>query len=124
MPSAVLPNYYTVISSQGSLWSAVFTLQNDDGTPMDITGKSFEFVARPAVTNRSTPPKVQVSNTASTVQGTITVNLVASTVEVIVTASANTGWTGGVYTLWMDPGLPDATALAQGPYLLQPTATP
>lgn len=123
MPTA-LPNYYTIVSSQGSEWSATFTLQNDDGTPMNITGKSFEFVARPTAANRSSTPQVKVTDTASTAQGTITVNLAASTVEVITTAAANTGWSGGVYTLWMDPGASDATALAQGPYLLQPTAAP
>jgi hypothetical protein len=120
----VLPNYYTIISSQGSAWSAVFALQNDDGTPMDIAGKTFEFVARPAVTNRSTPPQVEVTSVTNTAQGEVNVNVTAATVEVVVNASANSGWTGGTYTLWMNPGLVDATALVQGPYLLQPTTVP
>ena len=122
--SAVLPNYYVIISSTGSSWSASFTLQNDDGTPMDISTKTFEFVARPSVDDRSTVPKISVTSTASTSQGTILVNISTSTVQVVVSATATANWSGGTYTLWMNPNLNDAEAMAQGPFTLQPTTAP
>lgn len=106
------------------MWSAKFALQNDDETPMNITGKSFTFVARPTVTNRSAPPQVEVNSAFSTAQGEINIDLLSSTIEVVVTSSANSGWSGGTFTLWMNPNLADATALVQGPYLLQPTTIP
>jgi hypothetical protein len=114
-----LPNYYEIIAAQNSQFPISVQLQNDDGTLMDITGKTFEFVVRTKIDNESTTPLIRVGQTPNA-QGYITVNTTTSTVQVVVYATANTS-AGGYYTLWMDPNLSDQTALVQGPYNIQPT---
>lgn len=122
---ALLPNNYTIVTAADSQWSGVFTVQNDDGTNADLTNKTFEMVIR----NRLGDVGVilaSVTSTASTVDGTIIVNLQNSTLQVILTpTAANTVTSGGApYTLWMDPALPDATALVTGIIYVNPVATP
>ena len=90
---------------------------NDNGTLMNITNKTFEFVIRtdPIQTSVSTPV-ASVSSVSSTASGFITVNTGTSTVLVTVSPSAMSNLTqqGYVYTLWMDQNLPDAAALVSG----------
>lgn len=130
--TALLPTNYTVITASGSQWTSVVTVYNDDGSLADLTGKSFEFVVRNAT---SPNPNVigsigavvfSVNNTSSTANGTINVTVSSSQVQVIVTATAVNLLTqgGGVYTLWMDPSLADATALVTGQFLTQPVPAP
>jgi hypothetical protein len=121
--SVTMPNTYTVVSSRNSAWSCSFQILDDDKVPADLLGKTFTFVARVSVKDQTTPPPIEVTSTASTAQGTITVDLDTATLLVIVNKSA-TNWSGGVFTLWMNAGLSDQVALVQGPFLLQPTATP
>jgi hypothetical protein len=91
---------------------------------MDISTKSFLFVARPSTDDKATIPKIEVTDAAGTSQGTIFVDLDTSTVLVALSATATANWSGGSFTLWMNAGLNDAEALVQGPFLLQPTTTP
>ncbi len=118
-----MPNLYAIVGSQGSEWTGSFQIQNDDGTLADLTTKTVTFVARYSANDKASPPPVEVTSVASTSQGVITVDLTTSTVQVFVSATA-TNWPGGTYALWMNPGLNDAEALAQGPFLLQETPTP
>lgn len=119
----LLPNAYTINTAAGSQWSASFTIQNDDGTLTDITNKTFEFVVR----NRLKTPGVvlfSVNSVSTNAYGGIVVNLVTSTVSVVVTPAATSlvEEGGGPYTLWMDPNLSDATALVVGTFYTQPVA--
>lgn len=124
-----LPTDYTVITASGSQWTAVVTVFNDDNTLANITGKSFEFVVRTSTAQINGPdgPVVfLVNNTTSTANGTILVNTTLSQVQIIVNAVAVNLLTqgGGLYTLWMDPTLADATALMTGQFLVRTVAAP
>lgn len=122
--TALLPNNYTIVTAQASQWSAVFTVYNEDGTLANLTGKIFELVVRATA---STPSVLfSVTSTASTANGTVTVDTAASAVTVIVNPAATALLTGGGgnYTLWMDQGLSDATALVTGVFLAQAVPAP
>ena len=124
-----LPTNFTVLTASGSQWSAVVTITNSDGTLANITGKVFEFVVRTSTAQINGPDGAavfSVNSTSSTANGTITVNTVLSQVQIIVNAVAVNLLTqgGGLYTLWMDPNLSDATALLTGQFLIQTVAAP
>lgn len=121
----LLPNNYTVVVAANSQWSLSFTIQNDDGTLADITNKTFEFVVRDRL-NRAGKVLFAVNSTASTAYGTITVDTLTATVQVILspTATGSIPEGGGPYTLWMDQNLSDATALVTGTFYANPVANP
>lgn len=121
----LLPNNYTIVTALGSQWSAIFTIYNDDGTLADLTNKIFELVVRDRLGN-SSRVTFSVNSTASTTYGTIVPNLVNSTIQVIVTPAATNLIVegGGPYTIWMDQGLSDATALVTGVFFANPVANP
>jgi hypothetical protein len=108
-------------ATSGSQWVTSFTLQNDDGTLMDITSKTFEFVVRASATDTSPTPLVKVTSTGATSQGSVTVTTAGSTVQVVLapTATAGIPATGAWHSLWMDPGLSDATVVLSGPFFCQ-----
>lgn len=114
----VLPNQVQANAAAGGQWTETYTLQNNDGTLMNLTGKSFEFVVRPSVTDTTEPAKVAVNSTAANAQGYITVTANTSTVQVVLspTATALLGKSAYPYALWMDPGLPDATPVVAGTF--------
>lgn len=121
---AILPNNYVISTAAGSRFSITFTVYEDDNTTLaNIVGKSFEFVVRDRL---GQPGRVtfSVNNTTSTASGTIVVNTTTSVVQVIVNAVATALVTegGGPYTLWMDPGAADATALVVGTFFASPVA--
>jgi hypothetical protein len=110
---------------QGSQWSQSFQLTNDDGSLQDLTGKTFTFTLR--TSPRATSAAVQVTSTASTASGYITVILATSTVQVVLTSAATlTLAAGDVYScaLWEDQNLSDQTALVVGNFYVQPVAVP
>lgn len=121
---AYLPNTVDVTSPQASAWSYTYGLQNSDGTPMNIIGKTFEFAIRRAVTDTGTP--VLMVNQTLTQNGQIIVNTTASTVQVNLTATGTATLVhgGGVYTLWMNPGQSDATALVVGTFYAPQVVAP
>lgn len=123
--AVLLPNNYTVVTALGSQWSALFTIYNDDGTLADLTNKIFELVVRDRL-GRSSRVTFTVNSTASTTYGTIIPNITNSTIQVIVTPAATSLVVegGGPYTLWMDQGLSDATALVTGTFFANPVANP
>lgn len=112
-----LPNQFNAQAVAGSVWDTNYQLQNDDGTPMSITGKSFEFVIRQAVTDTGSP-LVSVNSGGPTSMGSITVDTAASSVLVSLTPAATTllGQGARPYALWMDPGLTTATDLVIGTF--------
>lgn len=121
----LLPNNYTAVASSGSSWSVTFTVQNEDGTPVDITNKTFEFVVRNRLTTVGTV-LFSVSSTATNQYGGIVVNVETASVQVVLTPTATTSVPegGGPYTLWMDPNLSDATALVTGMFYTNLVAEP
>lgn len=121
----LLPNNYTVVVAANSQWSLSFTIQNDDGTLADITNKTFEFVVRDRL-NRAGKVLFAVNSATSTAYGTITVDTLTATIQVILspTATGSIPEGGGPYTLWMDQNLSDATALVTGVFYANPVANP
>jgi hypothetical protein len=112
-----LPNQINAQAVAGSVWDTNYQLLNDDNTPMSITGKSFEFVIRQAVTDTGSP-LVSVNSSGPTSMGSITVDTAASSVFVSLTPAATTllGQGARPYALWMDPGLVTATDLVIGTF--------
>lgn len=122
-----LPNPASIMAAVGSQLNMTYVLKNDDNTLMDITGKTFEFSIRtdPSQTS-ATAPLISVTSTASTASGTITVTTASSTVLVSVSATAMATLTQKqyYYTLWMDQGLADATAMVFGTLFAEFTSMP
>ncbi|MFK0045523.1 hypothetical protein ACIQU4_15620 [Streptomyces sp. NPDC090741] len=112
-----LPLRWRTAVVAGAQWSAAFTLLDDDGTRMDISGKTFEFVIRPNSADATVPPLVVVTATA-TAQGYLTIDTVTATIQVVLTPAATTLLATGCrpFALWMDPGQPDQTCLVEGPF--------
>lgn len=112
-----LPLRWRAAAIAGAQWAATFTLLDDNGTPMNIASKVFEFVIRPNGADTTTPPLVKVT-AAATAQGYLTVNTVAATVQVVLTPAATVllGASCRPFALWMDPGQPDQTCLVEGPF--------
>jgi hypothetical protein len=120
-----LPLRWRTAVVAGAQWSATFTLLNDDGTLMNISGKTFEFVIRPNAADATAPPLVKVT-AAATAQGYLTVNAVAATVQAVLAPAATTLLGTGCrpFALWMDPGLPDQTCLVEGPFYSRLASSP
>ncbi len=119
-----LPNDIDVTTAQGSQWSYTYGLQNSDGTPMNIVGKTFEFVVRRSITDTGSP-LVRVDQTP-TASGQLIVDTQVSSVQVVITATTTAAMRhgGGVYSLWMNPGQSDAVALAVGTFYTMQVAAP
>lgn len=115
-----LPNQWNTTTPAGSQWAQAFQLQNDDGTPVDITGWTWEFVIRPTVVDTASPALVQVTTTV-TAQGYITVNISTATVIVVLApaATALLGKGARPYALWSQPGTTQATAWVEGAFNTQ-----
>lgn len=122
-----LPNPRSVTNPIGSAWSETYQLTNNDGTLQNITNKTFEFVIRadPGQTSATTP-LATVNSTTPNAAGQITVTTATSTVQVVLNAAATASLTQGqyYYALWMDPGLPDATAEVEGTWFATQVAAP
>ncbi|MFF7411652.1 hypothetical protein [Streptomyces lydicus] len=119
-----LPLQWNTTTAAGAEWAAGFTLLDDDGTPMAINGKAFEFVIRPTVVDATPSPLVKVTTTP-TVQGYITVDTVTATAQVVLTptATALLGKGSRPFALWMDPGQPQQTCLVEGRFNSRPAAS-
>ena len=112
-----LPNHFNINSlAAGSQWTCGYQLQNDNGTLLDPTGATFEFVLRPTASDITAPALVSVNSTAATTQGYITVTVATATLIVVLspTATALLGQSTLPYSLWMNPGTPSATDFVAG----------
>lgn len=119
-----VPAMWTTFAVPGSQWVYSFQLQNDDGTLMNITNKTFELVVR--TSSRASSPVFTVTTTSGA-NGQITVNTATSTIQVVASPTATALLTGtDVYAvaLWMDPNLTDATALLTGTMTARVVAAP
>lgn len=112
-----LPSQWNAWTPAGSQWTQTFTLQNDDGSIVNIAGWTWELVIRPTVTDATSPALVQVTTTASS-QGYITANATTGTVTVVLAPAATTllGKGARPYTLWANPGTSQATAWLDGTF--------
>lgn len=122
---AALPNALSINLGIGSQWSQTYTIQNSDTTLFNITGKTWEFVVRSDPSEpTAVTPVIKVLSSAPGAQGSIVVNTTTSTVQVILTPAATAALSqkGYVYSLWMDPGLSDATAWVTGTAFAQQIA--
>jgi hypothetical protein len=120
-----LPVPYNTIGYPGSLWAATFQFLNSDGSLMNITGKTFEYVLR--VSTSSTATATLSVSTTTTDNGSITVTTATSSILVTITPTGtsllaqNTSYAA---TLWMDPNLSDATVMANGAFTTSGAAAP
>ena len=121
-----LPNPLSLTVASGSQFNQVFVIKNSNGTLVDLTGKIFEFYIRTEqVQTSSTSPIAHVNSTSSTASGTIVVDLFTAAVSVTVSAPAMTlPQAPYYYTLWLDEGLTDATALVAGTMFVANVAAP
>lgn len=120
-----LPNQWNTSSPAGSQWAQAFQLVNDDGTPVNVSGWTWEFVIRPAVTDTASPALVQVTTTVNA-QGYITVNTATATVMVVLNPAATALLQKGArpYALWSNPGTTTAVAWVEGMFNSQLIANP
>lgn len=120
-----LPNQWNTSTPAGSQWVQTFQLQNDDGTPVNITGWTWELVIRPNVTDTATPALVQVTTTVSA-QGYITTNTATGTVTVVLNPAATSllGKGARPHALWSQPGTTQAVAWVEGVFNSQLVAIP
>lgn len=107
------PMQANTTSAAGGQWSVGYTLTDDTGAPLDLTGASFELVIRPALTDTAEPALVSITAT-ETSQGYLTVN--ANTVLVVIYPAATEilGRNAWPYALWMNPGTSSALPLVEG----------
>ncbi|NUQ95272.1 MAG: hypothetical protein HOY79_01475 [Streptomyces sp.] len=121
-----MPPLWAANATAGSQWVTSFTLTNDDGTLMSIVGKSFEFVVRASATDTSPTPLAKVTSSSATAAGYITVSTATSSLQVVLSPTATSGIppTGSWHSLWLDPGLPDATLHLSGPFYCQAAPAP
>jgi hypothetical protein len=120
------PVPYNTIGYPGSQWAATFQFLNSDGSLMNITGKTFEYVLRIS-SSISGAPALYISSSASSANGSITITTGTSSILAVITPTGmNTLEPNTIYaaTLWMDPGNTDATVMANGSFNVQTAAAP
>lgn len=108
-----LPEHIDTTAIAGGQWKQGYALTNQDGTPIDLTNSTLEFVVRPYVGDLTEPALISVSTT-SNAQGQITVT---GNVVLVVLNSAATALLGlgqRPYALWQNPGQPSATPWVAG----------
>jgi hypothetical protein len=112
-------------TAAGSQWQQTFTLTNPDGTPINLTGLTWEFVIRPTVQDAAVPPLVSVTTTPTS-QGSITVTPLTGIVTVTLTPAATTllGKGQRPHALWSNPGTPTAITWVAGNFTTQLVANP
>lgn len=115
-----LPNQWNTSGPANSQWIQAFTLQNDDGTPINTTGWTWEFVIRPTVTDKTNPALIQVT-TSTTTQGYITADTTTGIVTVVLNPAATTllGEGARPYTLWSNPDTSQELAWVTGTFTSQ-----
>lgn len=125
MPTT-LPIPWATSCPRGSEWIQAFQLLNDDGSNMDISTSTFEFVLRDAATSTGTPAAI-ITTAMSTALGQITVDTGTATITAVLTPTATKALAAAdtyALALWLNPGQPSATALVLGGFYVQPAAAP
>lgn len=122
----MLPARWDTTITPGSAWPVFIACRDNDGRPMNLTGKTVELVIRPSTADTAQPPLIKVTTTPGA-QGSVTVDTVAGTVAVLVYAPATALLAAGstyAYALWTNPGLNDETGLLEGDLYANPIAAP
>lgn len=103
---------WNTTTAAGSQWVQTFTFPDTD-----LSGLDWEFVVRPSAADTTDPPLIRVTTTNGA-QGQITVDLVASTVQVVITATATEplGQANQEHALWSSPGTAAALAWVSGAF--------
>lgn len=112
----VFPMQANTTSAAGGQWTVGYTLTDDNNVPLDLTGATFEFVVRTALTDTAEPALVSITAT-ETSQGYLAVS--GNTVLVVIypPATALLGRNAWPYALWMNPGSPTtAVPLVEGTF--------
>jgi hypothetical protein len=111
----------------GSSNTAVFTLEDTDGSLYPLTGLTWEYVVRRDASDLSSAAVITVNETPNA-QGVVTVDLNASTVTVTLYPAATATLTQrAVYAhaLWADPTDPAlATCWVYGGFVVNQVAQP
>lgn len=106
--------------SPNSSWSRTFNLtQFQGGPPVDLTGMSFGFVVRLSDFDQAEPALVSVVSTASSSQGSVTINATAGqvTVNLLPAATALLSGAGKAqFALWSNPNSTTQTEWANGEF--------
>lgn len=119
-----LSNGWDAVVPTGSAMSNAFTITNDDGTPYNIGGLTWEYVvhADPA----DAAPVISVTTTPNS-QGALTVTTSpTSQVALSLLHAATAALRPAAYrhALWSNPGLPGALCWFQGSLTVAPVAQP
>lgn len=114
-----VPQQWDTAVATGSQWVQTFAFPSTN-----ITGLTWEFVVRVDTDDTGTP-LIRVTQTAGT-QGQIVVDTIASTVQVIITASATAAIGTGVYAhaLWSNYGTDTANDWIAGIFATVAVARP
>lgn len=112
----ILPNEQPAYVDASGVWNETYTLTDNLGNPINLTGLTFEFVVRQTVTNTAEPALISVSSSGSTSQGGITITPLTGVVAVSLTPAATAVLGAGVYPygLWSSPGTSTATPWVTG----------
>lgn len=122
----IFPNVVPAYVDAGGQWTETYTLTDNSGNPINLTGLTFTLVVRPTVTNLTEPALVSVNSTAPTSQGSITITPLTGVVAVVLTPAATTVLSAGVYPygLWSSAGTSTATPWVTGNMTSQLIAIP
>jgi hypothetical protein len=119
-----LNNEWDAVVCTGSVILNAFTITNDDGTPYNVSGLTWEYVvhADPA----DAAPVISVTTTPNA-QGSLTVTTTPTTqVALSLLHAATAALAPAVYrhALWSNPGLPSALCWVQGTLTVARVAQP
>lgn len=111
----------------GGANTVVFSIQNADGSPYNITGLTWEYVVRRDASDAFTASVIELTSTPNA-QGVVTPNVTDSTVTVTLYPAATLPFPPrAVYAhaLWSDPGdAESATNWLYGSFIINQVAQP
>lgn len=119
-----IKNRWDTMVLAGSVMNNAFALTNDDGTPYNVSGLTWEFVVHADPEDGT--PLISVSTTPNA-QGSLTVTTSpTSQVSLSLLHAATAALPPGVYShaLWSNPGLSSALCWTQGQFTIKPVAQP
>lgn len=122
----IFPNQVPAYVDADGSWSETYTLTDNLGNPLNLTGYTFQFVVRPTVTNTNEPALISVISTGSTSQGSVTITPLTGVVTVVLTPAATVVLGQGVYpyALWSNPGTSTQTPWVKGNMSAELVAVP
>lgn len=112
----IFPNVVPAYVDADGTWSETYTLTDNLGNPLNLTGMVFQFVVRTTLTNTTEPALITVSSSGTTSQGSITITPLTGVVTVSLTPAATLPLGQGVYpyALWSNPGTSTQTPWVKG----------